>query len=106
MVSVDYLGKKQQFSPEQITAMLFTKLKETADAALQTKVKDCVISVPVYYTDSERRAMLDAAAIAGLNVLKLMNDTTATALAYGIYKQVNSPSFPFMNLLFTLLLKF
>jgi molecular chaperone DnaK (HSP70) len=50
-------------------------------------VKDCVISVPVYFTDSERRAVLDSAAIAGLNVLKLMNDTTATALAYGIYKQ-------------------
>merc|ERR1712088_882319 len=67
--------------------MLFTRLKETADAALQTKVKDVVISVPVYYTDRQRHAMLDAAAIAGLNVLKLMNDTTATALAYGIYKQ-------------------
>jgi len=86
-VEVDFLGKKQSFTPVQLTAMLFTKLKETADAALQTKVKDVVISVPVYYTDRQRHAMLDAAAIAGLNVLKLMNDTTATALAYGIYKQ-------------------
>merc|ERR1719284_1450137 len=67
--------------------MLFTKLKDTADAALQTKVKDVVISVPVHYTDRQRHAMLDAAAIAGLNVLKLMNDTAATALAYGIFKQ-------------------
>ena len=87
LIHVDYDGKVQEFSPEQITAMLFTKLKETADAALQTKVKDVVISVPNYYTDSERRALLDAATIAGLNVLKLMNDLTATALAYGIYKQ-------------------
>ena len=86
-VEVDFLGKKQSFTPVQLTAMLFTKLKDTADAALQTKVKDVVISVPVYYTDRQRHAMLDAAAIAGLNVLKLMNDTTATALAYGIYKQ-------------------
>jgi len=86
-VEVDFLGKKQTFTPVQLTAMLFTKLKDTADAALQTKVKDVVISVPVSYTDRQRHAMLDAAAIAGLNVLKLMNDTTATALAYGIYKQ-------------------
>ena len=86
-VEVDFLGKKQSFTPVQLTAMLFTKLKDTADAALQTKVKDVVISVPVHYTDRQRHAMLDAAAIAGLNVLKLMNDTTATALAYGIYKQ-------------------
>ncbi len=87
VVEVDFLSKKQTYTPVQLVAMLFTKLKETADNALQTKVKDVVISVPVYYTDRERRAMLDAAAIAGLNVLKLMNDTTATALAYGIYKQ-------------------
>jgi heat shock protein len=87
LVTVNYLGKQTTFTPLQITAMLFTKLREIADTALQTKVKDVVISVPVYYTDRERRALLDAATIAGLNVLKLMNDTTATALAYGIYKQ-------------------
>ncbi len=87
LIRVDYLSKEQRYTPEQITAMLFTKLRETADAALQTKVKDVVISVPVYYTDRERRALLDAAAIAGFHVLKLMNDTTATALSYGIYKQ-------------------
>jgi len=92
LVSVDYMGKTSQFTPEQITAMLFTKLKDTADQALQTKVKDVVISVPIFYTDRERRALLDAAAVAGLNVLKLMNDTTATALAYGIYKQDLPPT--------------
>ncbi|XP_026331704.1 97 kDa heat shock protein-like isoform X2 [Hyposmocoma kahamanoa] len=67
--------------------MLFTKLKGDAAVALQTQVKDCVISVPSYFTNAERNALLDAAAIAGLNVLRLMNETTATALAYGIYKQ-------------------
>jgi len=87
VVEVDFLAVNRLFTPVQLTAMLFTKLKDTADMALQTKVKDVVISVPVYYTDRQRHAMLDAAAIAGLNVLKLMNDTTATALAYGIYKQ-------------------
>ncbi|XP_071749147.1 heat shock 70 kDa protein 4L isoform X1 [Lepeophtheirus salmonis] len=87
LLHVDYLGKSHSFTPKQVTSMLFTKLKHTAEAALNTKVKDVVISVPTYYTDCERRCILDAANMADLNVLKLMNDTTATALAYGIYKQ-------------------
>lgn len=86
-VRVKYLGEDNVFSPEQITAMLFTKLKDIATTALQTQINDCVISVPSYFTNAERSAILDAAAIAGLNVLRLMNETTATALAYGIYKQ-------------------
>lgn len=87
LIHVDFLGKPQVFTPRQIAAMLFTKLKETAETALSTKVKDCVISVPVYYTEPERKCILDSASMADLHVLKLMNDTTATALAYGIYKQ-------------------
>jgi len=87
LIHVKYLGSQNVFTPEEITAMLFTKLRITAEEALKTKVKDVVISCPSYFTDCERRALLDAGAIAGLNVLKLMNDTTATALAYGIYKQ-------------------
>ena len=86
-IKIPYMGQERTFTPEEVTAMLLTKLKETAEEALKTKVKDIVISVPAYFVDSERRALLDAATIAGLNVLKLMNDTTATALAYGIYKQ-------------------
>merc|ERR1719210_2978088 len=86
-IKIPYMGQERTFTPEEVTAMLLTKLKETAEEALKTKVKDIVISVPAYFVDSERRAILDSAAIAGLNVLKLMNDTTATALAYGIYKQ-------------------
>ncbi|XP_077287191.1 heat shock protein 70Cb isoform X2 [Arctopsyche grandis] len=91
-VRVHYLNEDHVFSPEQLTAMLFTKLKETSAAALQTPVYDCVISVPSYYTNTERKALLDAANISGLNVLRLMNETTATALAYGIYKQDLPPA--------------
>uniref|UniRef100_A0A4W4H0Y3 Uncharacterized protein n=1 Tax=Electrophorus electricus TaxID=8005 RepID=A0A4W4H0Y3_ELEEL len=75
------------FSVEQVTAMLLTKMKETAEASLQKKVVECVISIPSFFTDSERRSVLDAAKIAGLNCLQLMNDTTAVALNYGIYKE-------------------
>jgi len=83
----EFMGQKKLLSAEQLTAALFTKLKITAETALNAVVNDVVISVPSYFTDAERRALLDSARIAGLNVLKLMNETTATALAYGIYKQ-------------------
>ncbi|TDG51311.1 hypothetical protein AWZ03_002398 [Drosophila navojoa] len=85
-IKVNYLNEDQHFSPEQLTAMLFTKLKETSAAAMQTQVNDCVITCPIFFTNAERQALLDAAQIAGLNVLRLMNETTATALAYGFYK--------------------
>uniref|UniRef100_A0A3B3VV42 Heat shock protein 4b n=1 Tax=Poecilia latipinna TaxID=48699 RepID=A0A3B3VV42_9TELE len=81
------LEEEKVFSIEQVTAMLLTKLKETAEGALKKPVADCVVSVPCYYTDAERRSVMDAAQIAGLNCLRLMNETTAVALAYGIYKQ-------------------
>ncbi|XP_026106221.1 heat shock 70 kDa protein 4-like [Carassius auratus] len=86
-IKVMYLEEEKVFSIEQITAMLLTKLKETAESALRKPVADCVISVPCFYTDAERRSVIDAAQIAGLNCLRLMNETTAVALAYGIYKQ-------------------
>ncbi|ODM96921.1 Heat shock 70 kDa protein 4L, partial [Orchesella cincta] len=85
-IKVKYLGHEDIYFPEQITAMLFTKLKETAEDSLQTKVQECVISVPSYFTDAERRALLDAAHIAGLHPLRLLNDTTAAALTYAISK--------------------
>lgn len=100
-IHVQYLGEEHIFSPEQITAMLFTKLKDISETALQTIVNDCVISVPSYYTQAERQALLDAAQIAGLNVLRLFNETTATALTYGIYKQdLPSPDAPPRNVVF------
>ncbi|XP_052393228.1 heat shock 70 kDa protein 4a [Carassius gibelio] len=86
-IKVMYMEEEKVFSIEQVTAMLLTKLKETAEAALKKPVADCVISVPSFFTDAERRSVMDAAQIAGLNCLRLMNDTTAVSLAYGIYKQ-------------------
>ncbi|XP_049598516.1 heat shock 70 kDa protein 4a [Syngnathus scovelli] len=86
-VKVMYMEEEKLFSVEQVTGMLLTKLKETAESDLKKPVADCVISVPCYFTDAERRSVMDAAQIAGLNCLRLMNETTAVTLAYGIYKQ-------------------
>uniref|UniRef100_A0A8D0ASH9 Heat shock protein 4a n=1 Tax=Sander lucioperca TaxID=283035 RepID=A0A8D0ASH9_SANLU len=86
-IKVMYMEEERVFSIEQVTGMLLTKLKETAESALKKPVVDCVISVPSYFTDADRRSVMDAAQIAGLNCLRLMNETTAVTLAYGIYKQ-------------------
>lgn len=84
-VKVNYLGEQQTFSATQVYAMYLGSLRESAGKE-GTPVNDVVISVPCYYTDVQRRAVLDAAEIAGLNPLRLINDTTATALGYGITK--------------------
>ncbi|XP_046904076.1 heat shock 70 kDa protein 4L [Hypomesus transpacificus] len=86
-IKVRYLDEDKVFTVEQVTGMLLTKLKETSESALKKPVVDCVISVPSFFTDAERRSVMDASQIAGLNCLRLINDTTAVALAYGIYKQ-------------------
>ncbi|KAF5913448.1 hypothetical protein HPG69_017066 [Diceros bicornis minor] len=86
-IKVRYMEEERNFTMEQVTAMLLSKLKETAESALKKPVVDCVVSVPCFYTDAERRSVMDATQIAGLNCLRLMNETTAVALAYGIYKQ-------------------
>uniref|UniRef100_A0A671RZA2 Heat shock protein 4 like n=1 Tax=Sinocyclocheilus anshuiensis TaxID=1608454 RepID=A0A671RZA2_9TELE len=86
-IKVRYLNEDKVLTIEQMTAMLLTKLKETSEHALKKPVVDCVISVPSFFTDVERRSLMDATQIAGLNCLRLINDTTAVALAYGIYKQ-------------------
>ncbi|EDU47844.1 heat shock protein Hsp88 [Pyrenophora tritici-repentis Pt-1C-BFP] len=83
---VTYLGKKEQFTATQITAMFLTKMRATASAELKLPVNDVVLSCPVWYTDSQRRAILDAAEIAGLKCLRLINDNTAVALGWGITK--------------------
>ncbi|KAI5476560.1 hypothetical protein MNV49_007507 [Pseudohyphozyma bogoriensis] len=85
-VKVNYLGEPTEFSATQLYAMYLSKLKDTAQVELKTPVKDIVIAVPVWYTEAQRRAVMDAADIAGLNPLRLINDTTATALGYGITK--------------------
>ncbi|CAE7028162.1 Heat shock protein Hsp88 [Pyrenophora teres f. teres] len=83
---VTYLGKKEQFTATQITAMFLTKMRATASAELKLPVNDVVLSCPVWYTDAQRRAILDAAEIAGLKCLRLINDNTAVALGWGITK--------------------
>ncbi|KAE8614561.1 hypothetical protein XENTR_v10008216 [Xenopus tropicalis] len=86
-IKVVYLEEERSFTIEQVTAMQLTKLKETAESALKKPVVDCVVAVPSFFTDAERRSVVDATQIAGLNCLRLINETTAVALAYGIYKQ-------------------
>jgi len=86
LVNVMYLGEPRTFTPEQLMAMLLSELKTIAENDQGSKITDCVIGIPVYFTDRERRAMLDSAQIAGLNCLRLMHENTATALSYGIYK--------------------
>jgi len=86
-VKVKYLDTENVFSPEQLYAMLLTELKGIAETGLGKGVQDCVISVPSFFTDYQRRAVLSASQIAGLNCLKLLNETTAVALSYGLYKK-------------------
>ncbi|KAE9600486.1 hypothetical protein Lal_00046058 [Lupinus albus] len=81
-----YLGEARTFTPTQVLGMMFSNLKEIAQKNLNAAVVDCCIGIPVYFTDLQRRAVLDAATIAGLHPLRLLHETTATALAYGIYK--------------------
>jgi heat shock protein 4 len=88
LYNIDYLDETRELTCDQVMAMHMTYLKSIAEMNLHNKVVDCVLSVPSFMTDTERRAMIDSAQIAGLNCLKLMNDTTAVALAYGLYQQV------------------
>lgn len=86
LIHLQYLGQKHAFTAVQILAMLLAHLKDIAEKNLEVPVSDCVIGIPSYFTDLQRRAYLNAAAIAGLKPLRLMHDSTATALSYGIYK--------------------
>ena len=83
---VTYLGKKETFTATQMVSMFLSKIKATASAELKLPVSDIVISVPPWFTDVQRRSLVDSAEIAGLKLLRLINDTTATALGYGITK--------------------
>ncbi|KAF5345892.1 hypothetical protein D9758_011451 [Tetrapyrgos nigripes] len=85
-VEVNFLGERQKFSAVQLNAMYLGKLRDIAASELKTGVTDLVIAVPGWFTDVQRRAILDAASVAGLNVLRLISDTTAAALGYGITK--------------------
>ncbi|XP_062089412.1 heat shock 70 kDa protein 14-like [Humulus lupulus] len=86
LIHARYLGETRTFTPTQVLGMVLSDLKSIAEKNLNAAVVDCCIGIPVYFTDLQRRAMLDAATIAGLHPLRLIHETTATALAYGIYK--------------------
>ncbi|KAM7250801.1 hypothetical protein ACFE04_022684 [Oxalis oulophora] len=86
LIKLKYMGETHAFTPVQLMGMLFAHLKDTAEKNLEIPVVDCVIGIPSYFTDLQRRAYLNAAAIAGLKPLRLVHDCTATALSYGIYK--------------------
>jgi L1 cell adhesion molecule like protein len=86
-IQVEYKGETKIFAPEEISSMVLGKMKETAEAFLGETVTDAVITVPAYFNDSQRQATKDAGAIAGLNVLRIINEPTAAAIAYGLDKQ-------------------
>jgi heat shock protein 1/8 len=83
-IQIEYRGENKTFSPEEISSMVLIKMKETAEAYLGKSVKNAVITVPAYFNDSQRQATKDAGVISGLNVLRIINEPTAAAIAYGL----------------------
>ena len=84
VIEVEYKGETKQFSPEEISSMVLTKMKQIAESYLGKEVKNAVITVPAYFNDSQRQATKDAGTIAGLNVMRIINEPTAAAIAYGL----------------------
>merc|ERR1711998_779213 len=85
-IQVTFKGEEKTFAPEEISSMVLTKMKEIAEAYVGKEVKNAVITVPAYFNDSQRQATKDAGTIAGLNVLRIINEPTAAAIAYGLDK--------------------
>ncbi|WWD17840.1 heat shock protein HSS1 [Kwoniella shandongensis] len=87
IIQVEYRGEEKTFSPEEISSMVLIKMKETAEAYLGGTVTKAVVTVPAYFNDSQRQATKDAGTIAGLDVLRIINEPTAAAIAYGLDKK-------------------
>lgn len=87
-IKVEFRNEEKQFTPEEISSMVLTKMKETAEAYLGHPVRDAVVTVPAYFNDAQRQATKDAGYIAGLNVMRIVNEPTAAALAYGLEKNL------------------
>ena len=90
IIEVEFQNKKQTFYPEQISSILLERLKKDAEIFLGEEVKDAVITVPAYFNNSQRQATIDAGRIAGLNVIKILNEPTAAAIAYGMNQESNN----------------
>jgi L1 cell adhesion molecule like protein len=90
VIVVDFKGEQKQFSAEEISSMVLVKMKEIAEAFLGKTVKNAVVTVPAYFNDSQRQATKDAGVISGLNVLRIINEPTAAAIAYGLDKKASS----------------
>jgi L1 cell adhesion molecule like protein len=86
-IKVTYQGEVKEFAPEEISSMVLGKMKETAEAYLGKEIKDAVVTVPAYFNDGQRQATKDAGLIAGLNVMRIINEPTAAAIAYGLDKK-------------------
>merc|ERR1740123_2147766 len=89
-LEVEYKNEEKTFSPEEVSSMVLTRMKETAEAYLGTEVRDAVVTVPAYFNDSQRQATKDAGVIAGLNIIRIINEPTAAAIAYGLDKKKSS----------------
>lgn len=87
-IQVEFKGGIKRFAPEEVSSMVLTKMREIAEAYLGSQVRDAVITVPAYFNDSQRQATKDAGIIAGINVLRIINEPTAAALAYGLDKNL------------------
>jgi L1 cell adhesion molecule like protein len=90
MISVEFHGEQKEFSAEEISSMILVKMKEVAEAYLGKEVKNAVVTVPAYFNDSQRQATKDAAVIAGINCMRIINEPTAAAIAYGLDKKAES----------------